>query len=195
LADALRYAARYPAKVSVQTAPSGAAVAVATLRAHVAQGLTDDDTMLSAIELAAQAWVEAYLGRAVLTQTREASYDGTPGAVVILPEPVNAISTVTTYNDRDVPTSITDTTYQLDSASVPPRLVLRDGQFWPTSLRDVDTVVVRYTCGWSANALPYAIRQAIQVLVAHWYEHREPAVVPTGVEALLMPYRIRTGVA
>ena len=196
LAAATRFAYRSPAKVTVVTAPTGPAVTVATLRAHVAQGLTDDDAMLEDIASAAVEWAQAYLGRALLVQTREASYDGAPGPVVMLPEPVSAVTLVTTYNDADAATVVSGTVYQVDTASLLPRLVLRDGQTWPTSLRDVNTVVVRYTCGWTLYTLPFAVRQALQVLVAHWYEQRGPlAEVPVGVESLLMPYRVRSGVA
>jgi uncharacterized phiE125 gp8 family phage protein len=198
---AARCAWRYPAKVAVITAPTGSAVPLDLLRAHVAQGVTDDDAMLEAIGLAAQEWAEAYLGRALLTQTREASYDGTPGGVVLLPEPITSLTSVKTYDDAAAATTVTTATYQLDTASPLPRLILRDGQFWPTSLRDVDSLVVRYVCGWTAYTLPYAVRQAVQVLVAHWYEQRQPVAagnyttVPMGIEALLMPYRVRTGAA
>lgn len=199
---ASRSARRYVAKVTIPDTLPGIAVETATIRAHVAQPLTDDDTQLAALEQAAQAWVQAYLGRAVLTQTRVASYDGAPGRVVHLPEPITAITTVRTYDDLDVATTVTTDTYRLDTASTPPRLILRDGQLWPTSLRDDNSLVVTYVAGWAnAAAVPKALAQAIHLLVAHWYEHRSEvergplAQVPLGVEALLMPYRLRTGLA
>ncbi len=201
LAYATRQAWRYPARVTVQTAPSGSVVSVAHLRAHVAQSVTDDDAMLESLGLAAQEWVEAYLGRAVLTQTREASYDGAPGCVVLLPEPITGITSVKAFDEDDSETMITTSTYRLDTSPLLPRLVLRDGQLWPTSLREDASLVIRYGCGWSAGTVPMAILQALMLLVAHWYEHRQPVsagtftTVPMGVEALLSPWRIRTGAA
>ena len=202
LASATRSAWRYRSGGPVVvTPPAGCVVSLPILRAHVAQPLNDDDAMLDALELAAQAWVEAYLGRAVLLQTREVAYDGDPGRVVWLPEPVTALTSVTVYSEADAATVVAGTVYALDTAGAAlPRLVLRDGQLWPVSLRDHSSLVVRYTAGWAtAYAVPQAIKQAVQLLVAHWYEQRSAGLaggmgpVAYGVEALLMPYRVRTG--
>lgn len=200
---ATRAAWRYRPSVIVQTATVLDALVAADIRAHVGQPNTDDDAMLSALWSAACDWTEAYLGRGLLTQTREATYDGGPcGDVVLLPEPVTAITSVTFYDVAGDATAVTTSTYRLDTGGLPPRLVLKDGQSWPTSVRDESSVVVRYTCGWAVATLPKAIRQALLLLTAHWYEHRQPVVtmggvtpVPMGVEALLMPYRVRTGAA
>jgi uncharacterized phiE125 gp8 family phage protein len=49
--------------------------------------------------------------------------------------------------------------------------------------------------GEAGGDTPAPLRQAILMLVAHWYEHRSaaiggaPEVVPTGVRALVAPYR------
>lgn len=59
------------------------------------------------------------------------------------------------------------------------------------------TLVVEYTAGYGdATTVPAPIKQAILLLVGHWYENREavvlatqPAKVPLGVESLLLPYR------
>lgn len=203
LAPATRAAWRYRGTPRVVTAPTGAVVPLARLRAHVAQPLEDDDAMLQALEQAAQAWVEAYLGRAVLLQTREVAYDGDPGRVVWLPEPVVALTSVTVYDEADAASVVAGTVYALDTTGAAlPRLVLRDGQLWPSSLRDHSTVVVRYTAGWATwRDVPAAVAQAVQLLVAHWYEQRSAAApgstgpLSYGVESLLMPYRVRTGVA
>jgi uncharacterized phiE125 gp8 family phage protein len=50
--------------------------------------------------------------------------------------------------------------------------------------------------GDAADAVPEPIRHAILMLVAHWYEHRDPleigsaaAAIPSAVSDLLKPYR------
>ena len=53
--------------------------------------------------------------------------------------------------------------------------------------------------GYGANAsdVPGALRHAVRMLVAHWYENRGlaalgagVAVLPAGVDALIAPYRV-----
>jgi uncharacterized phiE125 gp8 family phage protein len=46
--------------------------------------------------------------------------------------------------------------------------------------------------------VPAPIRQALLLLVAHWYEHRDPieigtdsTIIPAAVSELLKPYRMR----
>lgn len=190
------------ASVEVVTGPSTyAVVPLDDLRAHVAQPLTDDDGQLQAIAEAAYEWVEAYLGRRVLSTTLRAWYDGFDGPALVLPEPVTAVTSVTTYTTADVSSVVDASTYQVNIHRLPPRLVLRSGQVWPTSLRDTAAVAVVYTAGWAdVYAVPANIKHALRMLVAHWYEHRQPVQmgghwqsVPMGVEALLMPHRVRSG--
>ena len=61
----------------------------------------------------------------------------------------------------------------------------------------LDAVRIAFDAGYgAADAVPQAIKQAILMIVAHWYEHRETVVVgtgavdiPLGANALLSPFR------
>ena len=57
---------------------------------------------------------------------------------------------------------------------------------------------IAFTAGYGdeASDVPAPIRQALKLLVAHWFEHREPVVlgeapqeVPATIASLLSPYR------
>ena len=61
-------------------------------------------------------------------------------------------------------------------------------------------IEIQFTAGFGAAAtdVPAPLRQAILLLVAHWYENREPVVAgiaatrfPDAVIGLLEPYRMR----
>ena len=60
-----------------------------------------------------------------------------------------------------------------------------------------DPVAIDMVVGYGApDAVPAALRTAVLMLVAHWYEHREAvtadvSVTPMAVDALLAPYRRR----
>ena len=70
-------------------------------------------------------------------------------------------------------------------------------------LRDEAAGVVRavYGYGTTENDVPEPIRQAILLLVGHWFLQREPtspgvlSPIPLGINALLAPYIVRHGVA
>jgi len=83
-----------------------------------------------------------------------------------------------------------------------PKVYLRNGQSWPgTTLRPHNGICVTYVAGYgdAAADVPQKIRQALYLLIAHFYENREavvigqgftPTVVPMAVEALLWQDRI-----
>jgi len=54
---------------------------------------------------------------------------------------------------------------------------------WPATADVSDAVWIVFTAGYAAGAAPADLVQAIRLLVAHWYRHRE-AVAPLSMKAL-----------
>ena len=79
-------------------------------------------------------------------------------------------------------------------------MVLVDGQSWPSLYPRDDAVQIEYVAGYGAAAsVPQVFKQAILLLVGHWYANRESSIVGTisedaasSGEALLWPHRIVT---
>jgi len=81
--------------------------------------------------------------------------------------------------------------------SAPARLTLTSAT--PSVVtRAFNAFEVAFTAGYgdAASDVPQPIRQAVQLLVAHWFERREPVAfgagpqeVPAIVAGLLQPYR------
>jgi len=69
----------------------------------------------------------------------------------------------------------------VDSVSQPGRLVLKSGQSWPSAtLRPANAIVIRFVAGWaSLGELPLRIKQAMLLLIGHWYENREATITGT----------------
>jgi uncharacterized phiE125 gp8 family phage protein len=69
---------------------------------------------------------------------------------------------------------------------------------WPSARSVRDAVQIRFIAGYgdAASDVPQAIKQAILLLVGHWFENREavlvhsfkPTVIPIAVDSLLSPY-------
>lgn len=203
LAAALRAAVLQASRRELVTPASGAVVSLEEIKRHVGQRLSDDDVLLETAVAVAQAWVEAYLGRSLLRQTWREWFDGPfPGAVVLLTEQADAVTSLTVYDRLDAPSVVATTVYQVDTIAAPSRLVLREGQTWPADLRQVNAIAVEYTAGWATAAdVPDLVKAGIALFAAHRYDHREPVTggtvttVPYGIEAVLRPYRLRTGLA
>jgi uncharacterized phiE125 gp8 family phage protein len=94
----------------------------------------------------------------------------------------------------------------LEVKDEPPRIVSNpSGNCWPVLLPRPGAVLVTFRAGYEsagspqdAASVPTAIKLAMQMLIAHWYEHREalssdhrntPTEIPLGTARLLEPYR------
>lgn len=91
--------------------------------------------------------------------------------------------------------------YIFDYQSEPGRIVLAYGKSWPsTTLRPANGICVTYITGYGAagSNVPQNIKNAILLMVGHFYENREAVMVgtvgavelPLGVAALLWKDRV-----
>jgi uncharacterized phiE125 gp8 family phage protein len=184
----------------VLTAPPAAEpLTVAEAKAHLRIGHAEEDAMVASLITTSRLHVEAALGLALIDQDWSYTLDSWPdGHVLLLPlRPVRAVTGVrVTTSDGSIDTLPADR-YLLDGAALPPRLHAMGGA-WPRPGRRALGIEVAFTAGFGATAasVPPPVRQALLMLVAHWYEHREPVLaegaparVPDTVSALLLPYR------
>jgi uncharacterized phiE125 gp8 family phage protein len=72
------------------------------------------------------------------------------------------------------------------------------GVTWPSLYGVPNAATVTFTAGYGATAdtVPQAIKQAMLLLIGHWYIHREsvivgaaPSEVPQAAKALLAPFK------
>lgn len=124
-------------------------------------------------------------------------YDPTEDATLI------SVSYTNTAGNNASLTISTD--FLVDESSMPGRLYLPYNDTWPQTRAIQGAVIIQFSAGHRATSdagpfstsLPDGIRQAIKILVGHWYENREPVVigagvnnVPMSVESLLWANRI-----
>lgn len=158
-----------------------------------------EDSLVSALITAAREYCELYTGRAMATQTLEA-YANSFGCRNYIRLPMRPIQSVTSvkYKDSDgTETTLTaDTDYIADMDEG--RIVLPYGETWPSfTAYTVNPVKIRYIAGYYAsNLIPKAIKQAMLLLIGHWYANREAVgnaggEIEFAVRALLSLYRDR----
>lgn len=158
--------------------------------------IDDDDTLIENYILAARGWVEEICRPrlALITQTWRYVADEFPGSdtLELMVYPLLSVTSVTYTNDVGVTTTIPATDYVVDTISQPGRLRLKSTASWPSAtLQVVNGFEVNFTAGFGAtgSAVRSELRQAILLLVAHWYENREP-VLTTGAQAVSMPFTV-----
>lgn len=161
-------------------APTIQAISLSAFKSHHHIDHDDDDaTILDYIE-AATDYAENVQERSLRSSTWQAVYDGFPASgVFYVPRPPLIGSVVLTYLDSSgASQTLSSSYYVVDSVSEPARVSLAYGYSWPTTYGQLGAVTLQFVAGHSsAAAIPSRTRQAIRMLVSHWYENKEPIVV------------------
>ena len=154
---------------------------------------SEDDLITDLIGAAVER-IETQLSRALITRTYRLAVPPDLGPLVpIKPVPVAAVTQVKLVDDEDNSALIPPSEYALDLRKEPAQLRLRNGSF-ATYLASACEVQITFTAGYgdAPADIPLPLRQAILLLTAQSYEHRDqpdhPAL-PMMADALLMPYR------
>lgn len=163
--------------------------------------VSEDDLLLSYIA-AAREYCENFQNRAYITQTWELTMDDFPRGVIDIPKGnLQSINSVRYINAAGVQTTLTNNIdYVFSTRGLLGRLGAGYGKAWPCFIPyPFDAVIVNFTCGYGnlpAN-VPEKIKQAIKLLVAHWFTNREAVLIGSvskelefSVSALLWMHRI-----
>lgn len=188
---------------------------------------TSNDTLLASLLMAARGECENFTKQAFITQTWDLWLDCIPGpkggrrpdvwfdgtrdgyipdilgatGVIDIPKvPLASITLFESYGTDDSSSTFDSSNYVVDTDSKPGRVFLKQGATWPVSLRSLKAIHIRFTAGYSADGskVPDPIKQAIKLLVSHFFENRTPIVegrlgeLPYSVTALLDSYRVRS---
>lgn len=180
-------------------APASEPLDLATAKLHCRVDGNDDDTLITALIVAAREQAEHETGRALVTQTWELVHDAFPSAFVLRKAPIQSVTSIK-YLDgtTGVEQTLDPADYLLDNASEPGYVVPGYGKAWPASFAVPNAVRCRYVCGYgNAAAVPQAIKQWMLLAVGTMYAQRETAIagqiasIPDRFwSGLLDPYRL-----
>lgn len=180
------------------TGPAVEPIALAEAKAYLRVEHDDDDDVIAALIAGARVHVEAQTRRALITQTWMLVRDVWPidGRILLLPAPLRDLSAARIVKRDGNEQSINLNLFTIDGAGAPAVLAFAPGTM-PISDRPVAGIELDIETGYgdAPTDVPEPLRQAIRLLVAHWYENRglatighEVAVLPRTVSALIAPY-------
>ncbi len=181
--------------------PTEEPVSLAEAKNHLRVDVADDDGLISALIIAAREYCEAFQNRAYITQTWQLWLDAWPESSEIrIPRPpLQVVNSVRYYGVDNAEYVLPPSEYIVDSAGEPGRIVLAYGKSWPSvALRPANAVCVEFVAGYGgADKVPRRVKQAMLLLISHWYDTREIAAVghvtaevPFTVNALLWQERV-----
>lgn len=198
------------------TPPAVEPVSIDDLKLHLRLDGDDENAYLAGLIAAARRSCESFQNRAYITQTLRLTADAFPlyrdglyhfasrsvrgqDAGILLPRaPLQSVSSITYVDEAGVTRTLASTEYLVDNQSDPGRVAPAYGKYWPATRGQMNAVAVTFVAGYGAAAdVPGEIALAIKMLVAHFYENRELAVIgtivnelPMGVSSLLWQDRV-----
>ena len=207
------------AGLKIHTAETAYAVTQAEIKAWNKIDSSDDDTVVALIERAVHNWAKDFTNRSLTSITyqlfidtvdaidipiQEGFYIGTdvfmnPRTILLPRSPVSSVTHVKYYDDNDSATTFSSSKYYVDNVSVPARIVLRQGETFPSSLRVANGIEIQYVAGYGATtAGPYDIKSACLEYSAYLFEHRgdlldgKAVTAPYAATQLLQQYKIKS---
>lgn len=119
-----------------------------------------------------------------------------PDQEICLPRgPVTGIDSFTYRDVNDQQQTLASNNYQLDGATMPARLRPAWSKYWPsTSSNDLAAIAITYSTGFTTSSegarekVPEQLRLAMLLLIGHWYEHRETAILGSVPREIPMAY-------
>lgn len=183
-------------------------VTLAEAKAHLRVDGSAEDALIQSLVVTSRLHIEAALGLALVTQSWAWFLDRWPASRAVRPvvrvalplRPVQAVGHVKLWHSDGTSLPLPTGSFHLDGQATPARLVWLPGSPPEGPERPAGGIEIGFTAGFGAAAtdVPPTIRHALKLLVAHWYEHREPVEIGSGVNAvppmvseLLAPYRRR----
>lgn len=176
--------------------PTVEPVTLAMAKAHLRIGHGEEDQPIAALIAAARRVAEARTGLCFIKQRWLCLYDRWPedGIILLTVSPLIVVVEVAVFAADGVKTVLDPLVLDADGAAQPPRLLRKSGASWPAPGRSFNGVGITVDAGFGVtpDSVPEPLRQAILLLVGHWYAHRgddSAPQLPAGVAALLAPYR------
>jgi uncharacterized phiE125 gp8 family phage protein len=170
--------------------PAVEPVLLAEAKAHLRLDGDDEDDLLGALIAAARVAVETEIRRVLIAQSWRAIVETLPVGGVMLPVvPALSVEAVRAIDSSGAATELDTDDYEFDVA---------DGSIKIDRVAGAARYEIDFSAGYGSSGIdvPQPLRQAIRLLVTHWYENRsavvlgdDPSATPLGYRELVAPYR------
>lgn len=163
------------------TAPTSDPVSLETTKAHLRVETMEDDALIASQITRATQYVEGRQRRQLMQATYRYCLDWFPNMIEVPLSPLSSVTSLKYYDtDGVLQTLVEDTDFEVDTDAEPGRIVPWYGEVWPSTRQRTKAVQLTYVAGYaSAATVPEPTKQAILLLVGHWYENRESVLVGT----------------
>ncbi len=186
--------------LKIITPPAVEPVTLQEAKLHLRVDGEDEDTLIQGLIQAAREHVETILTHTALcTQTLEWVTDAFPDcweAIELPRPPLQSVTSIKYTDSANVVHTMSASDYCVNIDGFPGTITPAYGLSWPgDALAPSGAVRVRYVAGWGLPAaVPQSLKQAILLLIGHFYDNRGVMVssalaeMPFAVNALCNGY-------
>lgn len=190
----------------VVTPPTFEPLSLDEAKQHLRVDTSDEDALIQNYVRTSRRYLEWKYNRAFITQTLTISLDtfGQPGwwppaavyyapsylpspvwGIVELRPPLQSVTLVTYVDFAGVTQTLASSKYVVDTFSEPGRMAPAVGQIWPVSGPVPGAVKITFVSGYTTAALvPDDMKEAMRLLIGHYYLNREAVVTDTRVASI-----------
>lgn len=170
------------------------AVSLAEAKAHLRVVGTQDDAAITGYALAATQFIEGETRTTLAGADFVLTLPAFPaGREIPIPRPPLRAVTAVKYTDAaGTLQTLAPSSYVVDADAKPGRVVLAAGASWPATAERPNAVRIEFAAGYaSADAIPQLLKQAVLLMLGHYYENREAAIdrrvdtVPLAVQSIV----------
>lgn len=197
--------------IALITAPVAEPLTLYEVKQHVqiVQEYSEHDGYLSALITAAREYVEQQTGRACITQTWDYTFDTWPvtssndlyvdGTVYLPMSPIQSVTSIKYIDQDGTQQTLSSANYTVSTSKDPCEIRRSYQTSWPIIRYQPDSIVIRFVAGYgdTGSSVPRALRQAMLLMVGHWFDQRNAVnvgnivnVIPHAVDALLSTYSV-----
>jgi uncharacterized phiE125 gp8 family phage protein len=179
------------------TAPSTEPLTYSEVKAYLRLNGDSEEAFVTSLIVVARQYVESQIWRPLISQVQSMNFDKselTTQVYNINKAPVISINSVTYYDLNNALQTLNASDWESDIYSNPARFRIKT---LPQIYDRMNALQVNFTCGYSnAASVPLPIKQAMLMLIGHYYENRQIVMtgtqvneVPFAAETLLNPFR------
>lgn len=181
--------------LDIVTQPAVEPLTTTEAKAHLRVDGSTEDTLIASYVTAARSYYEQAAWRALVTQTWAMRLEQWPdGECMVLPKPPLQSVTSITYTDSDGTAHTMPTSDYIVYAQDPGRIWLAYNASWPSAtLRPGPSITITFVAGYGVAAdVPEIDKQAIRLLLGHFYENRESVIAVPGISLAQLPMAVQS---
>jgi uncharacterized phiE125 gp8 family phage protein len=170
------------ANPELNTAPTVEPISLVDTKMHLRVSHTNEDSLIERQITLARNYVESVVHQQLITATWTLYLDAFPAIIRPPLPPLQSVTHLKYYDTDNTLTTLTENTdFTVDLKTEPARIEPEYGTSWPSTRDRFNAVELKYVAGYgdAATDVPERYVQAVLLLVANWYENREPILIGT----------------